>query len=312
MATTLRKFNFLELPGEIRNMIYGHLVIPRSITKVLLLSACKCAPTWKPGLWRPLDLTILRVNRQVHDEATSLLYKEATVTCDLYGRKSDGNNPSRKRCNRCGSHLNACFSTLPLDIIAQFQRIDLTVKLGPDFPLREEWRHLEEVLKRFVRALEHRKSTGEDCILGIDWGDYEFVNVEIRPDDHFGVSRDTQRTYHFRRLSAMLETLDWLFMDISGIKYDSTRSFRPDGEVILEFDEPGRNAYIPIGWGPWWKNPGIIDETVEYMDGSETDSDTRAAEEDEEDVEGAEDEDEVEDLEDEDEGEYFEDDENWE
>lgn len=98
------------------------------------------------------------------------------------------------------------------------------------------------------------------------WGDYDNIKVDMG-DDH---DRTTQRVYHYRRLSAILEPLDWLFTDIKDVEYSANRWFEVDGQDMFEFNDKNKDTYIALGWGKWWKNPGIVDESADFLDGSST------------------------------------------
>lgn len=62
-------FRFLDLPGELRNCVYHHaLVSPKTFT-VRILFAQTDSQT---------DTALLRVNKQIHDEALAIFYSGNT------------------------------------------------------------------------------------------------------------------------------------------------------------------------------------------------------------------------------------------
>ncbi|KAK6516139.1 hypothetical protein TWF506_006049 [Arthrobotrys conoides] len=86
---------FLNLPLEIRDQIYGYLVI-------FNISPVPDAPNhisyWVPFHKPFLDLLILRVNKQVHDEASTVLYSRNTFPIRLKIIGTDFCKPSEHSC----------------------------------------------------------------------------------------------------------------------------------------------------------------------------------------------------------------------
>lgn len=73
MEETQRGFRFLDLPGEIRNMIYKTLLVKPD---PLLVPRCDILP------WRHHWLALLRANKQIHHEAASIMYGFNTFVLD--------------------------------------------------------------------------------------------------------------------------------------------------------------------------------------------------------------------------------------
>ena len=247
-STTRKRqtFDFLALPGEIRNMIYRLLVIPSNAGKSLYLHFCNCREDHVLGRFKSLDLTVLRVNHEIHREASSLLYKEAQLTCDILRWKDDGGVAQSKVCKKCNVERGKCLSTLPLPIVASFSTITIRVDFERGFPNRKEWLSLEALCKRLATELrqQHERSA-TPCELDIEWGEGADIAVPIDDEYH----HDLQKVYHFRRLATLLEPLDWLFMDIENVEYSSMRWFDINGQDMCEAGGESRDTFIPLIWG---------------------------------------------------------------
>ncbi len=89
--STLRKFIFLALPGELRNQIYG-LLLDLKAMGIEDSCAARIDPCRMKGKWRSrlpkrsswsLHPNVLATNRVVHDEAAGVLYGNNRFLCEL-------------------------------------------------------------------------------------------------------------------------------------------------------------------------------------------------------------------------------------
>ncbi|KAH6847348.1 hypothetical protein B0I37DRAFT_405336, partial [Chaetomium sp. MPI-CAGE-AT-0009] len=100
---TRKEIGFFDLPGEIRNMIYKLLVVPGDILFVSCdkpFGTLKLVPDKKRGPW----LALVRTNRLIHKEASSLLYSCNTFLMD---RPIGGQPPSLSPFLNCIGPVNA-------------------------------------------------------------------------------------------------------------------------------------------------------------------------------------------------------------
>lgn len=153
-------FPFLSLPPELRNIVYRHAVLPPGGR--LAPSAFKQYRILCPSL------AILRSCRQIHYEASEVLYREAFLHGDVYEYmpcQSDGSLgilglstnrhwglPPERLMDKGYMDKGYCLSRIPTEVLARFWDIKLEIHVG-------EWTFPDHASK-FQTLLDFVKGLG--------------------------------------------------------------------------------------------------------------------------------------------------------
>ena len=150
-----RTFPFLKLPLEIRFKIYRELLVkPSGWIRI-----------GKPHYWRnPYGLSILRLNHQIYEEATPILYSENRAVLYITRcSEKDWENPTRNLLKRddttCGIPLSSKSRRSWMGADADPGRIyphiiASLMELRIRFKLSDNWSHVELMTKRLRNVLQ--------------------------------------------------------------------------------------------------------------------------------------------------------------
>ncbi|KAI4224648.1 MAG: hypothetical protein L6R36_004523 [Xanthoria steineri] len=107
-----KQASFLGLPAELRDQIMGYCLPTEDTINLLRLRALKCRKHWESGTRHRYDPLVLSINRQVHAEASEILYHRTfiiEVNCGLYQNEESADGTTTYDPKWRGTKLSARF-----------------------------------------------------------------------------------------------------------------------------------------------------------------------------------------------------------
>jgi hypothetical protein len=206
------------------------------------------------------SLALLQANRQIHAEASDVLFNEVEPWLYLrsYVSQENPDKPLGIFCDEKngGTKFKAtpnmsdymCFSTFDMDFLARFRAVYLVIITGPQFGTARDYNGLRAVLQRYQTALTKENSTN---YLPSTFG---WNHAAVTPDD------DTvtilQKFRKAEKASVQIDTLKWMFDDVPNLTL-STNTRLQSGETSFmqnEDEKQGDNLWcwensIKKTWG---------------------------------------------------------------